>query len=343
MSNTLKYFIMSGTFLTSLLTGAYYIPLPFKITQSWVLNNYSYFFQHTSEHYNHTGVFDRVFFTIMDLKLRHDLKNNIKNQINPSITSEQSAIKVVVKTMKGLIITQRELPHWATYQSQLASLVRGYGACDQINGNAAYILSDYLSNVSLFALVDKKAGIETHATIKTISSLGNVYVDAWSNIPFFGFKSELTEKGRSYFPTYKEIVETKINIAEENGFPDGVPHFETMTFSQNLYMDGRIMKEYSIGYFLNTLVDRFPELLKLLPTKIPTKNNNTAKTTPPIVDQENGSTELKKTYLRGRLYHLHGKLKEASEQYKNVFESGCQALICVASKIYYQRLQRLSL
>jgi len=340
VNRVLKIIITSGVVLIILGTLAYHVPVPFKITQSWVLNNQSYFFQHTAEHYNRTHVLDRIIIAIAELKLKHDFKNIIKKQTGPLIDSDQSAVKVVVGKMKDIIITQRELPHWATYQSQFASLVRGYGACDQINGNAAYILNDYLEDVFLLALVDQQAGIETHTTIKTISSLGTVYVDAWSNIPYFGFKEELTEKGKRIFPKYEEIKASDITLSERIDFPGGIGSSEELAFSKNSYEHGRIIKGYSSFYFFKTLVNRFPELFARSTKNILSEKQIPADPPDLLLTSQMGSANRKKACLKGRLYHLHGKLKEASEQYRKTFESDCHALFCSAAKIFYQRLQK---
>lgn len=148
-------------------------PLPYSWQEKFVTNYYDcYFFPPHILDENYSSV-ERSFVKVINLKLGYQWRNKTSKRLQ-----EESGLalpfQVSVTYLKQRFITQRELPIdvVSTSTSTFASLVRGYGTCDQINGSLGLLLSGFCDSSELIEL--RKEQLGSHSLVRTHSTLGKI-------------------------------------------------------------------------------------------------------------------------------------------------------------------------
>ncbi|EMR03454.1 hypothetical protein [Cesiribacter andamanensis] len=298
-----KVLLLAIAFL--LLAGALYlIPLPPALMAGRVAAQADYFFEDEERWLREHSFLEAAWVKVLELKLRHDLKKSLEQQF--ALSADQPAHSIAAATQgvqeRYLTQLQAEVPIIST--STLASFVRGYGYCDQLNGFLAFLLADKLERVQLVGITAPGKG--GHTVIRTESALGTVWVDAFFCQATFGFEDELSPEGKAHIPLY--------SAAAGQLFPAGA------------YQQGIPFNEYGLGYTLKKGANRLSSFFK---QKTVDPQQGVVSAVQGVAMAQNPGTQQamrqaleqellvhKKLFLEARMLHLYGLQEEALIRYE---------------------------
>ena len=250
----------------------------------------------------------------LDLKLRAQWKRDLMGRLALQSDDPRATLGIVYQATDGLVINQNELFHEPIDQLLFASLVRGYGWCDQVNGVIAYLLQGHIDDVETYSLYNAEDKSSPHVAVRTRSSLGTVFADVWSGVPYFGFADQLSERGRKEIPTYHQLR-------------------EKMAFKESFYRDGSVFNRY----------DFWSQVRKGLGRSIAVLRDSLSRLwgSAWAAGQPGAGaavTPHDRYYLRARMHHIYGETELARQYYRKYLETPCVAVRCDAARIFLRRL-----
>lgn len=326
MRSFLKRTLLAGTVLLLVGMGLYLTPLspPFMARQ--LSQQAEYFFADEERWVKEHTLAEVLWIKLLEFKLRHDLQQVLDERLSLSAAEPASSLHRATAEVQALFITQQqgEVPIIST--STLASFVRGYGYCDQINGFLALLLSSHLDQVALVGI--NEPGKRAHSLVKTQSDLGTVWVDAFSCLPAFGFEEELSEAGKLQIPRY------------DRQHPE--------LFPEASYQQGVAFNQFGMRYTVQKAFNRFSNLFKQKTTHPEqvvvssvqgvalAQNKKTQQGWRNQLQQE--SPESKQHFIMARMLHLYGLEQEAGAYYKKVVAAGPKGPLARYSTHFLQRL-----
>jgi|SaaInlLV_10m_DNA_2_1039722.scaffolds.fasta_scaffold07786_2 hypothetical protein len=333
-----------------ILFAVWVIPIPFSMAEWFVDQHYDYFIKPKEIVNKEYSGIKRIFMGVSELKLRSDWRRQFVKRIQPEINSEVDAFQIVPQKFDNLMISGLEFPHKPIDQTTFATLIRGYGWCDQINGAFAFTLHGLMDGVEVYALADPETGVSPHTIARINSaSLGVVYIDAflWRiAIRYFGVEDTLTEKGKQVIPLLRDILHNN----KDKEAPE-------IPFEARFYQSGFVLNKFNFSYQFKKALSRFWDAISsidLLFNKTVeadilvdwmSKEADEADTlhlsAQPSQSRSGqrineATIEQQKTFVKARLYHLYGNGIIAKKLYKTLME--CENDICKVSRIFYKRL-----
>lgn len=329
----LKIFSIVLLLLLSACLGLYFIPVPPQKLARLAAEQEAYFFQDEDRWLKEHSLTDILWAKALEFKLRRELTSHMSDQLHLNNGEIATGIKASANELRVLFInqTQQEVP--VITNSALASMVRGYGYCDQVNGFLALLLSAHLDKVQLFGVRNEK-GISPHTLIRSESALGVVWIDAFSCVNAFGFKDELSSSGKKNIPLYEQRAAT--------------------IFPPSYYKNGSSFNEFGISYTAGKAYARLGKLL----------TNKTAETTPAPTPEAKPNTEWKRNvigtklsrqallianlqaeplfskqlYLKARVLHLLSEQQEATLLYQELIAQNPDSPLAVYAAIFLERI-----
>ncbi len=199
------------------LTGAAAIWVPWSTgyMRTWVESYPDYFYDRPAffDGSGRTSLLDQLPFYAFDWKLKQAWTARFSSL--PSEEGGEQWIKHVVNVLDPLFLTQNEIPHPPAATSGAATLIRGYGYCDQVNSVLSFVLSTRFPATELVALVDPKTNTSPHTVVRLSPTPGTVaFADLWLNTHYLtGSESEwndasaiphaITQHGKSLKAAYQ--------------------------------------------------------------------------------------------------------------------------------------------
>ena len=290
-----------------------------------IVDNYDYYTQAKSEWSKDKSIPHRIYVNALDLKLRSDWRSYVLKDKDKIGYSDFEKAQFAVNLTKSLNV---DLAHLPVPQSLFGSIVHGYGHCDELNGTIAYIMHGLVKKSELFALWDKENKRSNHSVAKVeTNEMGVFYLDAYKkNVPYFGIKEELTEKGQTIFPLYDDV---SIDLG----------------LSKQLYLDGKTLSAYTFSYQVKKAFNRINSMVK---NDLFAKSNadffGSILGIKSIIANEmyvNKSTideSILKLYVSARVHHIYGKSNIAKNLYKEIINSECTMNECKAAALFYKKL-----
>ncbi|WP_224997281.1 hypothetical protein [Cesiribacter sp. SM1] len=328
---------ISGIVLLLMLAAGsafYLIPLPPRKLAQLAAEQEAYFFQAEAQWLNEHNLAEVVWAKALEFKLRHDLKDYLSEQLSLNSSKPAASISASANHVRNLFInqTQGEVP--VISNSALASFVRGYGYCDQVNGYLALLLSSYLDKVQLFGVRNEK-GISPHTLIRSRSALGVVWIDAFSCVNAFGFEEELSSSGRAQIPLYKQRA--------------------AGLYPSSYYKNGNSFNEFGLSYTAGKAYARLGELLTIKSANIKASlkpatatvaaKRNTANSDRPskqtlLLDKLKTESLLsKQLYIKARVFHIAGELQEAALLYEKLIGHSPEGPLAAYAAIFLDRMK----
>ncbi len=312
----------------------YFIPVPPKKLAQLAAEQEAYFFQDEERWLKEHALPEVLWTKALEFKLRRELTTHLSDQLNLSSGETAAGIQASAHQVRLLFInqTQQEVP--VISSSALASMVRGYGYCDQVNGFLALLLSGYLDKVQLFGIRNEK-GISPHTLIRSESDLGVVWIDAFSCVNAFGFKEELSSSGQKEIPLYDQKA--------------------AGLFPPSYYKSGSSFNEFGLSYTAGKAYARLGKLLtnktaNTAPAPTPaTKSFTTKKGTEVgakptkqalLIDKLQAEPLLnKQLYLKARVLHLLSEQQEATLLYEELIAQNPVSPLAVYAAIFLERMR----
>ncbi|AHM63481.1 hypothetical protein D770_26190 [Flammeovirgaceae bacterium 311] len=330
-----SFFKICGIILLLLLTAgsAFYLaPLPSSKFASLAAEQEAYFFQDEEQWLAENSLPQAIWVKTLEFKLRADLKDHLASQLSLDADSPAENIETSTNHTRNQFINQTQAEVPVISNSALASYVRGYGYCDQVNGFLALLLYDYLDKVQLFGVRNER-GISPHTLIRSESALGVVWIDAFSCVNAFGFRDELTGTGQKQIPAYDQKVSS--------------------LFPRFYYKNGSAFNEYSLAYTANKAYNRLGQLLTA-PHKTATgstkKETGAAKSEMPVIKkpssyQTNLINQLRaepvagrQLYIKARVFHLFGEHQEAEKLYEQLRQQNPNGPLAAYAALFIDRM-----
>ena len=311
--------------------AAYYIPLSPAMAARLMSSEAAYVFEDEEDWLIGKSLPHLLWVKALEFKIRHDLKRHLADRLDLSEKAPAVQIHTAANEIRSLFITQQQQQVPIVSNSTLASFVRGFGYCDQVNGFLAVVLTDQLDKVQVYALKDPN-GISPHALIRSESSLGVVWIDAFSCVNAFGFAEELTEEGKASISLY----EHKVAALHPDSF----------------YRQADFMNDYSFGHTSQKVLARLSPLLHTAYPAEKEKAITPSKTGGIAMAQNRGQQtqwleslqqepdENKQLYLRARIFHLYGQTAEALNLYHKVMEMNPAGLLATYANSFSRRIQQ---
>ncbi len=295
----------------------YIVPIPRPWLIGYIEANSEYFLIDRRTWESNASLPARLSAFMLDLKLRAQWKRDLMGRLAPPPNDPRATLGKAYQAADGLVINQNELFHEPIDQLLFASLMRGYGWCDQVNGVIAYLLQGHIDDVETYSLYNAKDKLSPHVAVRTRSSLGTVFVDVWSGVPYFGFTDQLSERGRKEIPTYHEL-------------------HEQMVFEESFYRDGSVFNRYDFWYQVRKSLNRSMSILR----------DSLSHFWGSAWAGQSGADAAvipgDRYYLRARLHHIYGETELARQYYWKYLENPCTTVRCGAARIFLNRLSKTS-
>lgn len=323
--------ILAGLLLLFLMAGMafYFIPLPPAQAAKLVAGEAAYFFEDEEDWLPNHSLPRMLWVKALEFKVRHDLKHHMAKRL--ALSEKDAAIQIYTAAdeVRSLFITQQQQQVPIISNSTLASFVRGFGYCDQINGFLAIVLTDQLEKAQLYALQDP-SGLSPHALIRSESSLGVVWVDAFSCLSAFGFPEELSKEGKAHIPHYS--------------------HKSAALHPASYYRQAVFMNDFSLAHTGQKALARLSPLLK--PATAEAAPQTSSKTGGIAMAQNRGqqaewllslhqeSLLNKQNYLKARVYHLFDQKAEALHYYQEVMEAAPEGFLSSYASSFTRRIKQ---
>jgi hypothetical protein len=326
MAAVFKKLLLFLLLLLVVAMGLYLTPLPPTFMAGRVAAQAEYFFEDEETWLREHSFLDAAWIKVLELKLRHDLKKSLEQQLALTAAQPAQTIAAATQGLQERYLTQLQADVPIISTSTLASFVRGYGYCDQLNGFLAFLLSDKLDRVQLVGITAPGKG--GHTVIRTESPLGTVWVDAFFCQAIFGFEEELTADGRATISLYAPNRKDLFPLAS---YSAGIP-----------------FNEYGLGYTAQKGLSRLSSLLKQKTTHpqqvVVSSVQGVAMSQNPasqqaLRDQLTGESLLRKQqFLEARLLHLYGLEQEALLGYEQLQSEMPQSPLARYAALFIDRI-----
>ena len=306
----------------------YWVPLPVDFLSRQLALRADYFFEDEEEWLKKHSLWDIGAAKALEFKLRSDITSQIAERLQLKEIPEEEAIELAASETRFLYITQvqRRLP--VISNSATVSLIRGYGFCDQINAGLALVLKDKLEQVHLYGVINPPDEGK-HTLIKARTSLGTLWIDAFSCVNVFGFEDELTSRGKETIPLYESKA----------------PYL----FEEVAYREGFFFNAFSWQYSCKKAFNRIESLMKYKTyhpeqVLVMEKPDSLLAIDPEMQrammkDTQQESKEAKEAYLKARIYHLYGQNEEALAFYEKAQRKSVNGHIGGFAAIFIKRLK----
>ncbi|MDH3465354.1 MAG: hypothetical protein OES26_05505 [Gammaproteobacteria bacterium] len=317
MIRATKIFAAAATSAVVVGVLLYIVPIPRPWLFSYIEANSDYFLVDRRTWESDASLPVRFSAFALDLKMRAQWKRDLIARLAPPRDDPRATLGNVYQATDQLIINQIELFHKPIDQLLFASLMRGYGWCDQVNGVIAYLLQGHIDDVETYSLYNAKDKLSPHVAVRTQSSLGTVFVDVWSGVPYFGFADQLSERGSREIPTYHELR-------------------GKMAFKESFYRDGSVFNRYDFWFQVRKGLNR--SMFMLRDSWLHLWSSAWAR-------QSGADAAIipgDRYYLRARLHHIYGEAELAQQYYRKYLETPCTTVRCDAARIFLNRLSETS-
>ena len=208
-----------------------------------------------------------------------------------------------------------------------ASIIRGFGYCDSVNGILGLRLSNDYKNIELLSLYDKVDNSSPHTLLKLVKDNHITYMD------IYGYKRNIHYAFESEIAKSQNVEIFKKSYYQSHGFSEDS--------IKRIYFDqGFVLRKFSLfDYFYRISRKLFSSIFHKSPplqVKIPNK-----KIEPSSFKISSGENfyELIDLFIEARFNEIEGNYHLAKESYTKILESGCSYDFCKVVRI--KRLKEL--
>jgi len=285
----IKHFVLFLLLLLAVFTSLWFTPVPLAWQEKFVVHYYQFYFYPTPQWEAQHSFLEVLWVKSINLKLGYHWRDKTFGKLQATSPSEYP-FAASVTYLKNHFITQQELPIDVVQTPTYASVVRGFGTCDQINGGLGLLLSSFCQQSELIELKNNEYG--SHSLVRTQSPLGVVYADAFNSDNYYGFKEKLTLKGSQIIPLFAE---------------------KKILFNSKEYKEARVLTSYAFfSYLSNKLVKRNLNTLFLSYFSIINHQNQQR--------HYSENPTAMKLYLLARIAHLNEEQQTAKSRYQELLK-----------------------
>lgn len=303
----------------------WFLPLPEKFLKNYGIKNYEYVLKADSSNYS---LFKKIYTKFIDLKIEQFIIERSKVNID---TNDLVYMSNLVNYSSDIILDQKDFEQYGYTLPLLSSStgsigLRGYGACDEINGVLAITLKRFDNNIKLFSIYDEDIKKSPHTLVKLNYENHDIFLDAWNGNRIFKLKN-LNHTNVQNSNIISKIPEYNIN-------------FYKFKFKKELFENGFILNEYNFSYRIKKIFFRLLNIIesqkKISLEEQIIKNTNID---PKEIINSLEDNKAIKYYIQARIFHINKDYYNAINIYKKIYESNCTEIYCKASEIFYKKLK----
>ncbi len=189
----LKYFSYILTVLLIALVSFFYIPISTAYLATTLGSQADFYFENEEQWIKNHTIVAYIYHKAWEFKARKTIVDNVHERFENQ--AKKSVIDFAVHEVQQASMTQYQQDIPVVSGSSFSCLVRGFGFCDQVNAGLVLLLQDELTQVHLYNIYDV-TNTNCHTLVKSQSTLGTVWIDAYGCQNKYGFSDELTPEGK---------------------------------------------------------------------------------------------------------------------------------------------------
>ena len=300
------------------------LPWPDYFLKKIIVNNHKYFLLGQ----NAETKINKIFFQFVDLKLQQ--KIYLKLKINKGVKENNKIIiEQIIHTVSDLILDQKDFekinyifPLLTASTGSIA--IRGYGACDEINGVLNIAMNQIDSHSMLYSIMDTKINQSPHTLVKFKLQNDYFFADAWNG-------SRLFYINKPNFNELEDVMPFSNNLYE-------------LDLKKEFFQNGFILNQTNISFRIKKIYLRLKNIL-FNQNIIEVDSSENIKKQKKVINLDkknnlnNHSFHNAKLYIDARFYHLNKKYKLALRNYDLVNKSNCKEIFCKAAKIFSKEIK----
>ena len=202
-----------------------------------------------------------------------------------------------------------------------ASIIRGFGFCDSVNGILGLRLSNDYRNIELLSLYDTKNNSSPHTLLKLVKNDHITYMD------IYGYKRNIHYAFEPEIAKFQNVEIFKKSYYQSHGFSED-------SIKKIYFDEGFVLRKFSLfDYFYRTTRKLFYSIFhKSPPLQAEILNKKTEPASFNISPGEN-FYELIDLFIEARFNEIEGNYHLAKESYTKILESGCSYDFCKVVRV----------
>ena len=208
-----------------------------------------------------------------------------------------------------------------------ASIIRGFGYCDSVNGILGLRLSHDYKNIELLSLYDKVDNSSPHTLLKLVKNNHITYMD------IYGYKRNIHYAFEPEIAKSQNVEIFKKSYYQSHGFSED-------SIKKIYFDEGFVLRKFSLfDYFYRTTRKLFYFFGKSTPLQGETLNKKTHPAASFKISPGKSFYELIDLFIEARFDEIEGNYHLAKEGYTKILESDCSYDFCKIVRV--KRLKEL--